>query len=139
MPQHISNFIQRIVERPIYCHSLSFKFIKCDTCRYETPGIFQQKSIYIDNYTFQFSQVLKDSSIFESLKTNFKCYFNTSTPIFNHVQDFNLKWKKLSFCHKLWVSNFNIVATQCRRPLIFQTSKDIRSNNVSLKYQKFTS
>ena len=47
--------------------------------------------------------------------------------------------KELSFCHKLWVSNFKIVATQCRRPLIFQTLKDIRSNNVSLKYQSFTS
>ena len=42
--------------------------------------------------------------------------------------------KELSFCHKLWFSNFNIVATQCRRPLIFQTMNAIRSKNVSLKY-----
>ena len=47
--------------------------------------------------------------------------------------------KELSFCHKLWFSNFNIVATQCRRPLIFQTMNGIRSNNVNLIYQKFTS
>ena len=45
--------------------------------------------------------------------------------------------KKLSFCHKLWFSNFNIVATQGRRPLIFQTMNAIRSNNVSLNYQRF--
>ena len=37
----------------------------------------------------------------------------------------HIQVKELSFCHKLWVSNFNIVATQCRRPLIFQTLKDI--------------
>ena len=48
-------------------------------------------------------------------------------------------WKELSFCHKLWFSNFNIVATQCGRPLIFQTMNSVRSNNVSLKYQRFTS
>ena len=47
--------------------------------------------------------------------------------------------KELSFCHKLWFSNFNIVATQFRRLLVFQTMKAIRSNNVSLKYQRFTS
>ena len=42
--------------------------------------------------------------------------------------------KELSFCHKLWYSNFNIVAIQCRRPLIFQTMNSIWSNNLSLKY-----
>ena len=61
------------------------------------------------------------------------------------IEAYTSKWvlkfsiKELSFCHKLWVSNFKIVATQCRRPLIFLTLKDIRSNNVSLKYQRFTS
>ena len=47
--------------------------------------------------------------------------------------------KELSFCNKLWFSNFNIVATQCRRPLIFQTMNSVRLSNVSLKYQRFTS
>ena len=47
--------------------------------------------------------------------------------------------KELTFCHRLWFSNFNIVATQKRRPLIFQTMNAVRSNNVSLKYQRFTS
>ena len=52
--------------------------------------------------------------------------------------EYALVWaKELSFCHKLWFSNFNIVATQCRRLLIFQTMNAIRSNNVSLKYQRF--
>ena len=47
--------------------------------------------------------------------------------------------KELSFCHKLWFSNFNIVETQCRRPLIFQTMNAVRSYTVSLNYQRFTS
>ena len=51
----------------------------------------------------------------------------------------NKKRKKLSFCHTLWFYNFNIVATSFRRPLIFQTMNAIRSNNVSMKYQRFTS
>ena len=40
---------------------------------------------------------------------------------------------------KLWFSNFNIVATQCRRPLRFKTMNAVRSYNVSLKYQRSTS
>ena len=47
------------------------------------------------------------------------------------------RWE-LSFCHKLWFSKSYIFATQCRRPLLFQTMNSIRSNNVSLKYQSFT-
>ena len=51
------------------------------------------------------------------------------------------KWatKELSFCHRLWFSNFNISATQCSKPLIFQTMNAVRSYNVSLKNQRFTS
>ena len=45
----------------------------------------------------------------------------------------------MSFCHRLWFSNFNIIATQCRTTLIFQTINAVRSNNVSLKYQKCSS
>ena len=62
-------------------------------------------------------------------------YINTMMTTF----EFNFDVKELSFCHKLWFSNFNIVATQCHRPLIFQTMNASRSNNVSLKYQRFTS
>ena len=29
------------------------------------------------------------------------------------------------------------MATQCRRPYIFQTINSVRSNNLSLKYQRF--
>ena len=36
--------------------------------------------------------------------------------------------KELSFSHKLWFSNFNIVATM----------NTVRLKNVSLKYQRFT-
>ena len=46
--------------------------------------------------------------------------------------------KELSLCHKLKFSNPNIFATQCRRPQIFQTMNSVRSNSVSLKYQRPT-
>ena len=60
-------------------------------------------------------------------------YFYTKLYIY-----MNFRIKNFSFCHKLWFSNFNIVANQCRRPLIFQTMNAFRSNHVSLKYQRFT-
>ena len=46
--------------------------------------------------------------------------------------------KELSLCHKLRFSNPVICTTQSRRPLIFQTMNSVRSNNLSLKYQRFT-
>ena len=39
----------------------------------------------------------------------------------------NLFVKELSFCHKLYFSNLYIFATQCRRPLIFQTMNSVKS------------
>ena len=45
--------------------------------------------------------------------------------------------KELSFCHKLKNAYPYILATQCRRPQIFQTNNSVRSNNLSLKYQRF--
>ena len=45
--------------------------------------------------------------------------------------------KELSFCHKLKYFYPYILATQCRRPLIFQTINSVRPNNPSLKYQRF--
>jgi len=50
-----------------------------------------------------------------------------------------LKRKKLSLCHKLWFSNPYIFGTQCLRPYLFQTKYAVRSNNLSLKCQRFTS
>ena len=46
--------------------------------------------------------------------------------------------KELSFCHKLWFHNPYTFSTLCRRPSTFQTMKSVRSNNLSLKYQRFT-
>ena len=46
--------------------------------------------------------------------------------------------KELSLCHKLKFFNPNIFAAQRRRPQIFQTLNSVRSNNVSLKYQRPT-
>ena len=45
--------------------------------------------------------------------------------------------KELSLCHKLWLSNPNIFAIQFRRPYIFQPMTSVRSNSLSLKYQRF--
>ena len=45
--------------------------------------------------------------------------------------------KELSFCHKLKYSYPYILATQCRRSLIFQTFNSVKSKNLSLKYQRF--
>ena len=47
--------------------------------------------------------------------------------------------KELSFCNKLWFSNPYIFPTRCFSPLIFQTMNSIRSNILTLKYQRFTS
>ena len=46
--------------------------------------------------------------------------------------------KELSLCHKLWFSNHYVFGTKCHRPMIFQTMNSVRSNNLSLKYQRFT-
>ena len=46
--------------------------------------------------------------------------------------------KELSLCHQLWFFNTYIFAAQCRRPEIFQSMNYVRSNNLSLKYQRFT-
>ena len=49
-----------------------------------------------------------------------------------------IKFKKeLSLCHKLWFFKHFIFGFQCRRPQIFLTMNSVRSNNVSLKYQRF--
>ena len=45
--------------------------------------------------------------------------------------------KDLSLCRKLRFSNPYIFATQCRIPYIFQTMNSGRSDNLSLKYQRF--
>ena len=53
----------------------------------------------------------------------------------------NLKYlgfKELSLCHKLWFSNPYFFSTQCLRPYIFQAKYTDKSNNLSLKYQRFT-
>ena len=45
---------------------------------------------------------------------------------------------ELTLCNKLWFSNPNIFGFQRRKPLKFQTMTFVRSNNISLKYQRFT-
>ena len=50
----------------------------------------------------------------------------------------NMYAKELSFSHKHWFSIPCILATQCRRPLIFQTINYVRPKNLSFKYQRST-
>ncbi len=46
--------------------------------------------------------------------------------------------KELSLCHKLRFSYPFIFPTECpSRPLIFKTMNSIRSDNLSMKYQRF--
>ena len=106
--------------------------------------------IYINN---SFSLNVKFVEFQYFLALLFKCVFQIFSQLNHRVYaysvyqdlkdeggvELHLSGKELSFCHKLGFSNFNIVATQCRRPLIFQTMNVIRSNNVCLKYQRFTS
>jgi len=40
--------------------------------------------------------------------------------------------KKLSCCHKLWMSHYYIFATWCRRLFIFQTMNFVRSNSLKV-------
>ena len=62
-------------------------------------------------------------------------FFGDQQIFFGDIQIFI--WYSQSFLGDCF-SNFNIVATQCRRSLIFQTINAIWSNNVSLKYQRRT-
>ena len=54
-----------------------------------------------------------------------------------NLLDFNLTGKESSLCNKLRFSNPYIFRFQCRKPLIFKTMTSVRSNNISLKYQRF--
>ncbi len=74
------------------------------------------------------------------------CFYNKEHKT-NHILDSNCFWnfnevifhlKELALCNKLWFSNPNIFRTQFRKPLKFQTMTFVRSRNISLKYQRFT-
>ena len=47
--------------------------------------------------------------------------------------------KNMSFCHKHKFIYHYIFAIKCRRPLIFETVNSVKSNGLSLKYQRFAS
>ena len=49
-----------------------------------------------------------------------------------------IKEKELSLCHNLKFAIPDIFATKCWKPLIFQTMNYVRSKNISLKYQRYT-
>ena len=56
----------------------------------------------------------------------------------NDLRCYKTIQKKLSLYHKLWFSNSFSFATQCCRPYILQTFNSVRSNNLNLKYHRFT-
>ena len=55
----------------------------------------------------------------------------------SELQKYEFSLKELSFWNKLRFSNTYIFATQCRRPQIFKTMNNVRSNSLSLKYKGF--
>ena len=65
---------------------------------------------------------------------------------FNYKKQFHLQRlkimfsvrKEMSICNKLWLSNSYNLATHSPGPLIFQNFNSIRSNILSLKYQRVT-
>ena len=77
-------------------------------------------------------------------------YYSIPTPSFLYVTKckINLTFKleiirgkfqtELSLCHKLWFFNPCIISIRCCRRLIFQTINSVRSNSLSLKYQRLT-
>ena len=66
-------------------------------------------------------------------KNPFSRIFQNSNKILQKFSE-----KELSLFHKLYFSKSYIFGFQCRRPQIFQTMNSVRSNNVSLKYHRFT-
>ena len=56
----------------------------------------------------------------------------------DNLKHYSMNPKELSLCHKLWFFNPNIFATQSQTQEIFQTMISVRSNSLSLKYQRFT-
>ena len=59
--------------------------------------------------------------------------------IYQHfLFDKTTKTKELSLYHKLRFSSPLIFSTLYRRPYIFQTINSVRSNYLSLKYQRYT-
>ena len=94
--------------------SLSCEFTRC----------FQQISAL--KQQLHFTEVQNCFSLFHIFILTFlflKC-------VFASVQE-------LSLCHKLCFSKPYTFGFQSRRPQIFQTMNSVRSNNISLKYQRF--
>ena len=49
-----------------------------------------------------------------------------------------LNLNELSLCFKIWFSDPKVLATQCHKFWILQAKNSVRSNNLSLKYQRFS-
>ena len=77
----------------------------------------------------------KDAKWFFTYRTN-SYYEQTKFLFYELILQRTIK--ELSLCHKLWFSSHCIFGTKCCRPYIFQNMNSVRSNNLSLKYQRFT-
>ena len=125
--------------------------IYCKICSYPIKKMQEQKLQEIwQNYTFLKFNAKKQAKFL--YKTFASCFRTSYIRAFQRgIKCVNPSWDKYkmclvlekyfsqqrkSLCHKYKFSNPNIFATQCRRPQIFQTLNCVRSNTVSLKYQR---
>ena len=90
------------------------------------------------NYVFNYKV---DIYYYYNLLTKFGAliWFTSKVKLFPHLTIFTnfSHLKKLSFCHLLWISTPYTLATLCRSTLIFQTMNYVRTDILSLKYQRF--
>ena len=90
------------------------------------PWIYHNQFYLINAQTTQTHEALIWKTIYRKkfkVKITNKSFFKNTKEIWfcTKKSDPAHKIKDLSFCHKLWFSNTFIVATRCRRSLIFQT------------------
>ena len=79
--------------------------------------------LFVHNFAYFFSFLLET------------CIFKKQI----YLNKFKLHHLYMHLCLCVWINLYNdIFRFQCRRSLIFQTMNSVRSNNISLKYQRFT-
>ena len=92
--------------------------------------------IYIYIYIMCLSVCLYPPNVKASKRSGPKCLIIWPQRRFMNAQNYT---KEMSSCHKLYFFNLCIYATRSRRHLLFQTINSVWSNNISLKYYRFTS
>ena len=113
-----STVLKKVQEFENFVRAENFRILNYDYLIWESYG-----------HTFDF--LLKLFFLGYSTEKSKTVFFKLESP--SRFLYINLK------CHKLYFSNLYIFATQCRRPLIFQTMNSVKPKNLSLKYQRFAS